>query len=148
MRLPVIDTAFERNRMPTSSFAPVARLSRVPHFLRSALPIIAALFVAPAMAQPSGGPYGPIPQTYEVPTSGTVYYVAPDGDANAPGTSLSRPTTIESAIARVVTGDAIVLRGGTYRTGSLQLNQGITIQPYRDEKPVLKGTKVATEWQE
>jgi len=108
---------------------------------------MAALFVAPAIAQPSGGPYGPIPQVYEVPTSGTVYYVAPDGDANAPGTSLNRPTTIESAIARVVTGDTIVLRGGTYRTGSLQLNQGITIQPYRDEVPVLKGTQLATEWQ-
>lgn len=134
--------------MPAPASAPLAGRFSMSRILRGVLPVIAALFVAPAMAQPSGGPYGPIPQTYEVPTSGTVYYVAPDGDANAPGTSLSRPTTIESAIARVVTGDAIVLRGGTYRTGSLQLNQGITIQPYRDEKPVLKGTKVATEWQE
>lgn len=133
--------------MPTSSFAPLGRLSRMPRFLCGALSITAALFVAPAMAQPSGGPYGPIPQIYEVPAAGTVYYVAPNGDANAPGTSLARPTTLESAIARVVTGDAIVLRGGTYRTGSLQLNQGITIQPHRDEKPVLKGTQVATEWQ-
>jgi hypothetical protein len=133
--------------MPTSSFAPRARLSRLPCVLCGALSIIAALFMAPAMAQPSGGPYGPIPQIYEVPTSGTVYYVAPDGKADAPGTSLDRPTTIESAIARVVTGDTIVLRGGTYRTGRLQLNQGITIQPYRDEEPVLKGTQAATEWQ-
>jgi hypothetical protein len=133
--------------MPTSSFAPPARLSRMPRLLCSALPLCAALFVTVATAQPSGGPYGPIPQSYEVPTAGTVYYVAPDGDANAPGTSLARATTLESAIARVVTGDAIVLRGGTYRTGSLQLNQGITIQPYRDEKPILKGTQVATEWQ-
>ncbi len=133
--------------MLRSSSAPLARFSRVPRSLLSALPLIAALFVAPATAQPSGGPYGPIPQTYEVPAAGTVYYVMPDGNADAPGTALERPTTIESAIARVVTGDTIVLRGGTYRTGSLQLNQGITIQPYRDEKPVLKGTKVATEWQ-
>lgn len=134
--------------MPTSFFAPLARLSCKPRFLRSTLPLCAALFIAPAMAQPSGGPYGPIPQTYEVPTAGTVYYVAPDGDSNAPGTSLTRATTLESAVARVVTGDTIVLRGGIYRTGSLQLNQGITIQPYRDEKPVLKGTQVAKEWQE
>src|SRR5690606_22797036 len=141
-------TSAWRKRMPAPASAPLAGRFSMSRILRGVLPVIAALFVAPAMAQPSGGPYGPIPQTYEVPTSGTVYYVAPDGDANAPGTSLSRPTTIESAIARVVTGDAIVLRGGTYRTGSLQLNQGITIQPYRDEKPVLKGTKVATEWQE
>ena len=39
------------------------------------------------------------------------------------------------------------MRGGTYRTGSMTFNQGITIQPYRDEVPVLKGTAVATEWQ-
>src|SRR3954462_4983556 len=40
-------------------------------------------------AQPSGGPYGPRPQTYEVPKgAGHVYYVAPDGKADAAGTSL------------------------------------------------------------
>src|SRR5690606_34006192 len=102
----------------------------------------------PVAAQPSGGPYGPIPQSYAVPDAANVYYVAPDGNADAPGTTLARPTTIESAIARVVSGDAIVLRGGTYRVGGLQLNQGITLQPYLDERPVLKGTRVATEWEE
>ncbi|MES2581348.1 MAG: right-handed parallel beta-helix repeat-containing protein [Pseudomonadota bacterium] len=100
-----------------------------------------------AVAQPSGGPYGPIPQTYDVPKARHVYYVAPDGQADAPGASPDAPTRIESAIARVVTGDAIIMRGGTYRTGGLQLNQGITIQPYRDERPVLKGTHVATTWE-
>ena len=78
-------------------------------------------------------------------TAAHVYYVAPDGKADAPGTTLAQPTTLEAAIARVVTGDAIVLRGGTYRTGGLRLNQGITIQPYADEQPVLKGTQVATQ---
>ncbi|MBN1766740.1 MAG: right-handed parallel beta-helix repeat-containing protein, partial [Sedimentisphaerales bacterium] len=33
-----------------------------------------------------------------------------------------------------------------YRTGGLRLNQGITIQPYRDEQPVCKGTRVADQW--
>ena len=51
-----------------------------------------------------------------------------------------------SVICCVVTGDAIILRGGTYRTGGLRLSQGITIQPYLDERPILKGTEVATEW--
>jgi hypothetical protein len=102
----------------------------------------------PVPAQPSGGPYGPVPQTYAVPEDANhVYYVAPDGKAEAPGTTLAAPTALEAAIERVVTGDAIVMRGGTYRTGGLRLNQGITIQPYRDEHPVLKGTRVATEWQ-
>ena len=103
---------------------------------------------APASAQPSGGPYGPVPQVYEVPrTAAHVYYVAPDGKADAPGTSLDAPSTLESVIPRAVTGDAVILRGGTYRTGGLVLNQGITLQPYKDEAPVLKGTHVATRWE-
>ncbi len=64
-----------------------------------------------------------------------------------PGDQLTSPTTIEQAVTRVVTGDAIVMRGGTYRTGDLQFNQGITIQPYGNEQPVLKGTRVADQWQ-
>jgi Right handed beta helix region len=108
--------------------------------------VIMVLTAAPLAAQPSGGPYGPIQQTYDVPAAPHVYYVAPDGRSDAPGT-LARPTTLESAIAEVVTGDAVVLRGGVYRTGGLLLNQGITLQPYRDERPVLKGTQVAASWQ-
>ena len=102
----------------------------------------------PALAQPSGGPYGPQPQTYEIPKDAAhVFYVAPDGKADAAGASLAEPTSLESAIARAVTGDALILRGGTYRTGGLVLNQGVTIQPYRDEQPVLKGTEVAAKWE-
>lgn len=101
----------------------------------------------PVAAQPSGGPHGPIRQKFELPReAGTIYYVAPDGNAEAPGQSADRPTSLEAAIERVKTADVIVMRGGTYRTGDLLLNQGITIQPYADEQPVLKGTFVATEW--
>ena len=111
------------------------------------LPLLIVLSPRPGQAQPSGGPYGPIPQTYALPADAAhVYYVAPDGKAEAAGTTLAEPTTLEAAIERVVTGDAIVMRGGTYRTGGLRLNQGITWQPYADERPVLKGTRVATEW--
>ena len=99
-----------------------------------------------ASAAPSGGPYGPVDQTYEVPAAAHVYYVAPDGKAVAPGT-LAQPTTVEAAIEKVVTGDAIVMRGGVYRTGNLVFNQGITIQPYAGERPILKGTEVATKWE-
>jgi hypothetical protein len=99
-------------------------------------------------AQPSGGPYGPLQQTYDLPKNAAhIYYVAPDGKADAAGTALNQSTTIEVAIAKVVTGDAIVFRGGTYRTGNLMLNQGITMQPYADERPVLKGTQIADKWQ-
>jgi parallel beta-helix repeat protein len=99
-------------------------------------------------AQPSGGPYGPIPQNYALPKDAAhIHYVAPEGNPDAASTSLAGPTTLESAIARAVTGDAIILRGGTYRTGGLKLNQGITLQPYADEQPVLKGTRVADQWE-
>ena len=133
--------------MPISLSAPPAHRRLASRCLRIVLPVLGLLLAAPVAAQPSGGPYGPIPQSYEVPDAANVYYVAPDGNADAPGTTLDRPTTIESAIARVVGGDAIVLRGGTYRVGGLQLNQGVTLQPYRDERPVLKGTRVATGWE-
>jgi hypothetical protein len=110
--------------------------------------LLLVLVPLPGRAQPSGGPYGPVPQTYAIPDKAPhVYYVAPDGRAEAAGTTLAEATTLEAAIERVVTGDAIVMRGGTYRTGGLRLNQGVTLQPYLDERPVLKGTRVATEWQ-
>ena len=106
------------------------------------------LTAIPLLAQPSGGPYGPIQQTYELPdVTGTIYYVAPDGKSDQSGEELFNPTTIEAAIEKVKTGDAIVMRGGTYRTGNLVFNQGITILPYKDEQPVLKGTQVAKDWQ-
>ena len=99
-------------------------------------------------AQPSGGPYGPIRQTYKPPSNAVkIYYVAVDGKEAQSGETLAQPTTIEAAISKVRTGDVIVMRGGTYRTGNLILNQGITIQPHADEQPVVKGTFVADTWQ-
>jgi parallel beta-helix repeat protein len=112
------------------------------------LGLLLFFFVAGSLyAQPSGGPYGPIDQRYEIPQTGKVYFVAPDGKSDTPGVELAHPTTIEAAMERVVTGDAIVLRGGIYRTGGLVLNQGIAIQPYLEEHPILKGTQVATQWE-
>ncbi len=105
--------------------------------------------VLPVSAAPSGGPYGPLQQTYSLPKDAkAIYYVAPDGKPEASGKTLDQPTTLESAIEKVTTGDAIILRGGTYRTGNLILNQGITMQPYQDEEPILKGTFAATEWKD
>ena len=108
---------------------------------------LALITATPLAAQPSGGPYGPIPQRYVIPKAAHVYYVAPDGRSDGAGANIDAPTTIESAIARVVSGDTIILRGGVYRTGGLTLSQGITMQPYADEQPILKGTRVATQWE-
>jgi parallel beta-helix repeat protein len=96
---------------------------------------------------PSGGPYGPVARCYEVPQdAGRVFYVSPDGKNRDSGESIDKPTTLDSAIRQVRTGDAIVLRGGTYRTGDLKFNQGIIMQPYMDEQVVLKGSELATDW--
>ena len=120
---------------------------RAPWF-RHCLSLSFLLFAAaPGYTQPSGGPYGPVDQRYEIPKAAHVYYVAADGKADSPGTTLEQPTTLEAAIERVVTGDAIVMHGGVYRTGGLVLNQGITLQPYADERPILKGTQIATKWE-
>ncbi|MBN1302579.1 MAG: right-handed parallel beta-helix repeat-containing protein [Melioribacteraceae bacterium] len=114
-------------------------------YIISALLVI--ILVAGVNAQPSGGPYGPVNKSYEIPkTSGEIYYVAVDGKAESSGHSIENPTTIENAISNVVTGDVIIMRGGIYRTGDLYLNQGITIQPYKNEKPVVKGTYIADKW--
>ena len=126
---------------------PLPAARRQPFLICGFLLLLLVLAPLPGPAQPSGGPYGPIPQTYSLPAKAAhVYYVAPDGRADAAGTALAEPTTLEAAIEKVVTGDAIVMRGGTYRTGGLRLNQGITWLPYGDERPVLKGTRVATAW--
>lgn len=92
--------------------------------------------------------YGPQAKIYALPeVSGSIYYVAPDGDPASSGNELNKPTTIEAAVTRAHTGDAIVLRGGEYRTGNLTFNQGIVFQAYQNEQPILKGTLVADNWE-
>ena len=101
----------------------------------------------PTFGQPSGGPYGPIHRSYTLPAgTGKIIYVAVYGQSEQSGEAFDRPTSLEAAIERVQTGDAIILRGGTYRVGNLRLNQGITMQPYADEQPILKGTLIAKDW--
>jgi len=135
------------SRTEKSTSAPQIQHSSVPLRKRFYLGCFLYCLCSTAAAQPSGGPYGPIRQTYKLPVgAGKIYHVATDGQAEQTGESLSKPTTLEAAIERVRTGDAIIMRGGTYRTGNLVLNQGITILPYADEQPVLKGTFIATEW--
>lgn len=107
------------------------------------------LFVSPAAsAAPSGGPYGPRHQRYEIPTNAaSVVYVSSDGNADATGASLDTPTSLERAVKNATTGTVIVMRGGVYRIGNLEFNQGLTLQPYQSENVVLKGTQIATDWE-
>ncbi len=92
---------------------------------------------------------GPMQVNYDVPkTNGTIYYVSPNANNQNDGLLPEKPTTIEQAVAIAVTGDVIIMRGGDYRTGNLTFNQGITIMPYQTEKPVIKGTLIADNWQQ
>src|SRR5690606_38872348 len=139
------------NPCATSAHVPVRfTCLRTAHsWLAACIVCTAIALAAPAptaRAQPSGGPDGPVQQHSHLRQAKTIYYVAPDGDAAAAGTSIDAPTSLETGISQVVTGEAIFLPGGEYRTGSLRHNQGITMQPYKDERPVIKGTQLATDW--
>ncbi|MGC5165799.1 hypothetical protein [Luteimicrobium sp. DT211] len=93
---------------------------------------------------PSDGGSGDTPSGAPTPGSGAIY-VAPSGTDSAAGT-VSAPTTLASAVAKVKPGGQIFLRGGTYK-----LSDTVTIQPgnsgtsssptvlaaYPGEKPVL-----------
>ncbi|HEY9187611.1 MAG TPA: right-handed parallel beta-helix repeat-containing protein [Ignavibacteria bacterium] len=106
------------------------------------------LFDNNIFCQPSGGPYGPILKKYNLPNiKGKIYYVSPDGLLDVNGTSILEPTNIVKAIKNAVTGDAIILRGGIYRVGDLKINQGVILQPYKDERPIFKGTYIADKWE-
>jgi parallel beta-helix repeat protein len=109
--------------------------------------LLLLLFSLILHSQPSGGPHGPTQRNYELPAvPGTIFYVSPEGKSGSKGLTPDLPTSMEAAVEKAVSGDAIVMRGGTYRTGNLIFNQQIVIQPYRDEHPVLKGTKIAENW--
>lgn len=126
----------------------IARPFFPPRVALAALASSVVLGLAPVKSQPSGGPYGPVQLRYAIPADAArVIFVAPDGRPGASGTSLAEATTLPEAIERAATGDVLVLRGGVYRTGGMMLNQGITLQPHADERPVLKGTLIATEWE-
>jgi len=76
----------------------------------------------------------------------SVLYAASNGSATNAGTSISAPTTLESAITKVTAGGTIYLRGGTYsysativiaRTNSGTSSAYKSIVAYNGEIPVL-----------
>jgi parallel beta-helix repeat protein len=82
----------------------------------------------------------------------TEYYVANSGnDANA-GSLASPFATVQKAVSRVVAGDRISIRGGTYREAIVFSGKNgtaaapIVVAAYPGEKPVLKGSKLVSGW--
>jgi parallel beta-helix repeat protein len=80
------------------------------------------------------------------------YYVATTGNDSNTGTSVSAPMrTITRAVNKVVAGDTVYVRGGTYRE-DVEMARGGTatapvhVLPYGTELPILKGSDVVTGW--
>ncbi|MEU4215121.1 family 16 glycoside hydrolase [Actinoplanes sp. NPDC026623] len=76
----------------------------------------------PTSSPPTSPTPGPTATT-PPPATSDVLYVAPNGSASAAGTQAS-PTTLTSAITRIVAGGTIYLRGGNY-----PFSQTVTIAP-------------------
>ncbi len=81
----------------------------------------------------------------------TTYFVAMDGD-DANAGSRERPfKTIAQAFAVVKTGEAVVIRGGTYREGQLQFTSNgregrpIVVRSAESERVIVDGTDAALE---
>ena len=81
----------------------------------------------------------------------TVYYVAPDGSDNAPGTRGKPFQTIQRAVDVAQPGDTCVIRGGTYRETVRPRVGGRAGRPLRivaapGEDVVVTGTEKVTGW--
>ncbi|MBA3710381.1 MAG: hypothetical protein H0W83_16355, partial [Planctomycetes bacterium] len=80
------------------------------------------------------------------------YFVAPSGNDGNTGRSLTLPfATVQRAVNAAVAGDIIYLRAGTWREAVTVTKAGtatapIVIAAYGAEKPMMKGSVVATGW--
>jgi hypothetical protein len=88
-----------------------------------------------------------LPQPVAAPAPvGAAYYVAPGGSDANPGTLAAPLGSIQAGLNKLVAGDALVLRGGTYSLGATltlprsgAAGRPITIRNHPGETPVLDG---------
>ncbi len=95
----------------------------------------------------------PITAPLTMPLKDTAYpvpagalFVSPQGKASSSGTSPNAPTTLQNALKIAPVGGTIVLRGGTYRVGGINLPRRLTLQSFAGEKPWLKGSVEVEGW--
>ena len=82
---------------------------------------------------------------YPIPAG--AYFVAPKGSDSNMGKETTPWRTIAKAVAAAPSGSTIVIHGGTYREGSINLGgKKLTLQPYPHEKVWLNGSLVVSNW--
>ncbi len=89
-----------------------------------------------------------LPISYSIASlSGTVRYVATNGNDSGNGTDSSPYATLAKAYSAAAAGDTIVIRGGTYRQGNITIaaNKPVRIIAYPGEIPVFNGATTASD---
>ena len=84
----------------------------------------------------------------DAPLAGMIYYVAPSGNDNNPGTAAYPWRTIQKAAGTLVAGDTVYVRAGVYHEQVVPQNSGSAGQPityaaYPGETAIIDGTDVA-----
>lgn len=75
---------------------------------------------------------------YSIPSG--AYFISPGGSNDNPGTQTAPWGSIQKAIKSAPSGSTIVLRGGTYYEGGLNVDKTLTFQPYPNEEVWLDGS--------
>jgi parallel beta-helix repeat protein len=73
-------------------------------------------------------------------------FVSPSGNNGSAGSEGAPVSSIATAISKAPSGGTVVLRGGTYRQGSITVNKTLNIQAFPHEKPVLSGLDRVADW--
>lgn len=114
--------------------------------------VVPLLLLSGSWAFAQDGPPGPPPPPFSlnvyngtIPEADAVYYVAPDGNDDHPGTEAQPFATLPRAVSVVTRGDVIVMRGGVhYYDHTISINspsgftgEMITLMAYPGEAPIL-----------
>ncbi|MCA9601167.1 MAG: right-handed parallel beta-helix repeat-containing protein, partial [Myxococcales bacterium] len=94
---------------------------------------------------PSVGPGAHLPIQYEIGSlTGTIWYVATNGNDSNAGTLASPYKTLAKAIGKVGSGQSatVVVRGGEYTDGSVSIPSGrkVHLVAYPGETPIFRGS--------
>ena len=93
----------------------------------------------------ANGTVGIVDTNYPIPAG--AHFVATTGSDSNSGSQTSPWKTIGHAVAASSSGSTIVIHGGTYREGSINLGgKKLTLQPYPHEQVWLNGSLVVSNW--